>query len=159
MLEAYGNIWDIADEGGWDALVITTNGFVRKDGEAVMGRGIALEANNRYPGLAKDVGTRIRNFGNNVHIFFDYDPKFELITFPVKPIFGPNGEPGWKAKAQFPIILSSIEELLYFVDRYDWMDILMPRPGAGNGGLDWKQVKSKIEPLLDNRFTVVSWHP
>lgn len=158
MLEAYGDLWDIASEGHWDAIVITTNGYVRKDGEAVMGRGIALEAKERYPGLALAVGTQIRNFGNKVHVFSGYDD-FDILTYPVKPVFGPNGEPGWKAKAQLPLVQKSMSEMLYFVNRYHWMDILMPRPGCGNGGLKWDTVKEAISPFLDNRFTVVTFHP
>jgi len=159
MLEAYGNLWDIASEGHWDVIVITTNGYVRKDGAAVMGRGIALEANERYPGLAYELGTKIKNFGNRVHLLFGYDPRFVVASFPVKPVFGPNHEPGWKAKAEYPLVMRSVGELRNYVDRYHWMDILMPRPGCGYGGLKWQDVKPKIDGLLDNRFTVVSFHP
>lgn len=159
MLEAYGNIWDIADEGGWDAVVITTNGYVRKDGQAVMGRGIALEASQRFPGLAADLGMNLLDYGNHVYPFYYPESKFDLFTFPVKPVFGPNGEPGWKAKAQIPIILQSISELIRYVDKFEWMDILMPRPGCGFGQLKWEDVKPKIEPLLDDRFTVATFHP
>jgi len=159
MLEAYGNIWDIAKEGHWDAVVITTNGYVRKDGAAVMGRGIALEAAQRYPGLEYELGEKLRNFGNHTYPFF-YNDKQDLLTLPVKPtFFGPNHQPGWKAKAQLPIILQSISEMLILVNRYHWMDILMPRPGCGFGQLKWEDVKPKIESLLDNRFTVVTFHP
>lgn len=160
MLEAYGNIWDIADEGGWDAVIVTTNGYVRKDGAAVMGRGIALEASNRYPTLAGDLGSSLLTHGNHVYPFFPNDAKYSVVTFPVKPIRGPHGEPGWKAKAQIPIILQSVQELIYYVDRYHWMDILMPRPGCGYGQLSWeKDVKPVLEPLLDNRFVVATFHP
>lgn len=31
----------------------------------------------------------------------------------------------------------------------------LARPGCGNGGLRWDVVKSLIEPLLDDRVTIV----
>jgi len=42
--EVDGNLWEI--EADW--RVITTNGFVKKDGRAVMGRGVARQALQRY---------------------------------------------------------------------------------------------------------------
>jgi hypothetical protein len=158
MLEAYGNIWDIVDEGGWDALAITTNGYVAKNGRAVMGRGIAKEAADRFPELAGQLGTAIKNFGNIVHVFSGYAP-YDLVSFPVKPVFGPHSEPGWQAKADPQLIYSSSKELVFFADRYGWKDVLLPRPGTGNGRLHWDVVKRIIQPILDDRFTVVTWHP
>ena len=40
MNEVNGNLWD----SNADIIVITTNGAVRKDGAAIMGRGVALQA-------------------------------------------------------------------------------------------------------------------
>jgi len=44
MKEVIGNIWNYYNKGNW--IVITTNGTIKKNGEAVMGRGVALEAKN-----------------------------------------------------------------------------------------------------------------
>jgi len=41
------NLWEYPA----DARVITTNGFVKNNGEAVMGRGCAREAARKYPRL------------------------------------------------------------------------------------------------------------
>ena len=45
MREAKGNMLLMK----CDALVITTNGFVKRDGAAVMGRGIALQVSKTLP--------------------------------------------------------------------------------------------------------------
>jgi hypothetical protein len=40
-------------------------------------------------------------------------------------------------------------------DRLGLQTILLPRPGCGNGQLDWAQVGPAIAPLLDDRVTIV----
>lgn len=173
MLEAYGNIWDLASD--YDAIVITTNGYVKKNGEAVMGRGIALEAAEKNPGLPLLLGEAIKEEGNRVFMFplwrvwnskvphvRTWNPVTEItfITFPVKPVVGTKGEMGWKAKADIDLIRTSTEQLVELMDAVKGYDtVIMPRPGCGNGGLKWEQVKPVIEPLLDDRFTVVTFHP
>jgi hypothetical protein len=154
MLETFGNLWELADQG-CDALVITTNGYVRKDGNAVMGRGIAKEAANLFPELPQNLGQQLRKNGNNCYVFPSL--AYDVVTFPVKPIFGPDGTPGWKTKAQIPLIIKSAKQLVEFANRYDWTDILMPRPGCGNGGLSWKAVQGVLVPILDDRFTAVTF--
>ena len=46
MKEITGDIWDYHKQGHW--IVITTNGTVKSNGEAVMGRGIALQARAKF---------------------------------------------------------------------------------------------------------------
>lgn len=191
MLEAYGNIWDLAPE--YDTVVITTNGYVKKNGEAVLGRGIAKEAKEIFPDLPLKLGKRITEHGNlcfgfsvnsdfSDYPFIGYDTvltgpigwKPQIYCLPVKPQFGPNGEMGWKAKAEIPLIQESIKALIKSVNYHQshilgdgWLDlqhgrqarVVMPRPGCGNGGLKWEQVRPAIEPLLDDRFTVVTFQP
>lgn len=48
--EVVGNMWAIPA----DAYCITTNGFVKKNGEAVMGAGCAKEA-RRHRGCARTI--------------------------------------------------------------------------------------------------------
>ena len=166
MNEKYGDIWVLARRDRADAIVVTTNGYVNKKGEAVMGKGIAREAAIIYPELPKRLGNIIKNYGNYVWLHeFDLwngenDYQEYVFTFPVKPEFGPNGEMGWKTKAQLPLIKESTKQLVSIIDELGFMNkIYMPRPGCGAGGLKWETVKPTIEPLLDERFTVITWHP
>ncbi len=160
MLEAYGDIW--REQHKYDAIVVTTNGFVKKNGEAVMGRGIALGAKTKYPDLPKYLGGILKQYGNIPWIFsidqWNGEEAYEdvIFTLPVKPEFGPNGEPGWRARADINLIKRSVKKLVAMVDDLGYMKkVLMPRPGCGNGGLKWEDVKPIIEPLLDDRFTVM----
>lgn len=160
MKEDYGDIWYLAEE--YDAVVITTNGYVRKDGKAVMGRGIAKEATEKYPNIDRWLGYNLKKYGNRVFLLprpWEQNGTLPLFTFPVKPEYGPNGEMGWKAKADIELIAKSAHELVGMINGYHFHNIILPRPGCGNGGLKWEDVKPVIEPILDDRFTVVTWHP
>lgn len=167
MLEAYGDIWEIGYEwfhqGKDVGITITTNGFYRKDGKAVMGRGVAKEAAERFPWLPINLGSHLK-YNGNIPVWYgaDFNPdtggSIVILTFPVKPQYGPRGEMGWKAKADLNLIKESAD----YLASQAWQipnNILVPRPGCGNGGLKWEQVKPVIEPILDDRFTVVTWHP
>jgi hypothetical protein len=124
--------------------VITVNGVVKTNGEAVMGRGCAREAALRYPKLPKWLGTHILNSGNVVHLF-----PYNLITFPVKH--------RWWEEADIQLIERSTLQLLELVNGIEAESVVMPRPGCGNGKLDWADVKPILAFHLDDKFTVVSY--
>ena len=143
MKERDGDIWKAIA----DYYVITTDGDVRKDGAAVMGRGVALQAKKRFSGIEYTLGRGIQLRGNHVKLIG------RLITFPVKH--------HWRQKADLELIKRSANELRNLINDLNVRNmfalplrIALPRPGCGNGGLDWKSVKSWIEIVLDDRFTV-----
>lgn len=141
MKEIKGNIWDYYGKGHW--IVITTNGTVKRNGEAVMGRGVALQAKQRFPDLPKRLGDCIRGpIGNHVTL----QPTCGIFTFPVKH--------DWREKADLELIERGCKELLGVADVFK-PPFYMVRPGCGNGGLDWKDVKPILEKYLDDRFVVV----
>ncbi len=133
-----------------DAVCITTNGFVKKNGEGVMGRGVALQAKQRWPKIAEALGQALELSGNHVQWLAepeDYDTPYHLVSFPVKE--------NWMDKAKVRLIKRSINELLILVKRRGWLSVALPRPGCGNGGLDWKEVKPILASVLDDRFVIV----
>lgn len=142
MREAQADLWT---EGMYCPTVITTNGAVRKDGAAVMGRGCALEAKQRLPLLPAFLGAKLQSFGNHVHTFRLSNTR--IVTFPVKH--------HWRQQADLELLRRSAEELVSLTNRRRWVNVVMPRPGCGNGGRDWNtEVKPILEELLDDRFTV-----
>lgn len=141
MIELTGNLWD------WDAdaTVITTNGSVRRDGYAVMGRGVARQAAIRYPNLPLRLGHMIAAVGNHVVMFGGYDRW--IITFPVKL--------NWNEPAIPELIARSCTELVKQIDSLPgWENIVLPRPGCGNGHLQWSDVRPILQAQLDDRFLV-----
>ena len=146
MLETKGDLWELGRAG--DAIVVTTNGTLRKNGENVMGGGCALEAALLFPWLPAELGRRIDKKGNHVHVFH-YDSRHAIVTFPTKQ----NVE----RKSILPLIIRSTNELVEYADDYDWEKVVMPRPGCGLGGLSWQEVGPMLSEMLDDRFTVVTF--
>jgi hypothetical protein len=150
MKEQTGNIWDCFDTNQSSVIVITTNGSLNRKGDAVMGRGIAKEAADRFPGLRRELGAELEIYGNKLNYF----PKYRLITFPVKK--------SWEQRADPKLIKKSLKELLKLVKKgciADWYTIYMVRPGCGNGFLKWADVKGILKPKLSDRFVIVEKNP
>lgn len=169
MKEAFGNLLHM--DG--DALVITTNGFVKNNGEAVMGRGIAKQVADAIPEFASELGKLIRHGGNIVHHVRNHND-MALVTAPVKPARvtydGSNvvahaanqfriGDtvPGFWAKAVPERIVATCHELRSLANIMGWETILCPRFGCGAGELNWEDVKPMIENILDDRFICVTY--
>lgn len=146
MLEVKGNAWDLLKD--YDSLCITTNGFVKKTGDCVMGRGIAYEAKSRIPDIEFHLGNLINQSGNNVYYLGVYKDK-PIISFPVKH--------NWWENADIELIKRSCIQLEQLIDEMGLEKVLLPRPGCGNGKLKWDYVKQEIEPLLSDRVVIVSF--
>lgn len=144
MKEIKGNLWDYHKGTNW--VVIPTNGFVRNDGTAVMGRGTAAQCANKFPAMPGMLGTSIKNSGNKV---YSYGSPYRIFTFPVKH--------NWFDLAQPDLIKKSVEELLYWVKEWGLEDVYMPQVGCGNGGLVWVDVRPLLVKKLDDRFTVIEY--
>lgn len=140
MIEIQGNIFDCS----CDAICVTTNGIIKNNKEAVMGAGIALEAKNRFPILPKILGQKILESGNKVHLLYTTND-YCIVSFPTKH--------HWRDKSDLDLIKRSILELVGMTNEMKWSKVVIPRPGCGNGGLDWKDVK-KYMIYLDDRFLV-----
>lgn len=147
MREMIGDLWNTQA----DARCITTNGTIKKNGALVMGRGCAKEAAQRFSLLPIRLGNQVSIAGNHVHVDMLPPSTYILITFPVKH--------NWWEKADIELIRQSAHELmnLDLMKSNALQDVLLPRPGCGNGGLDWfTEVKPVIESILDDRVIVIS---
>jgi hypothetical protein len=148
MIETEGDLWEI----NADARCITTNGIIKKNGDAVMGAGLAKEAAIRYPQLPLLLGSALFSAGNRVHLLLpmkqtDWHHNW-LVSFPTKN--------DWKDKSDMDLIAKSCKELVRMSDNMRWRKVLLPRVGCGLGQLSWDDVRVVLEEFLDNRFVVVS---
>lgn len=140
MKEVRGDLWELPG----DIRCITTNGFVKQNGSAVMGRGCAKEAAQRFPSLPRELGKRLTISGNTIHDF----PEIGILTFPVKH--------NWWEEADPKLIRRSADGLRSIALRRPDLTFLLPRPGCGNGKLKWEDVKPLLLELPDN-VHIVTW--
>lgn len=137
-----GNIWDNFqnDHNPDKRLIVTTNGFVKRNMENVMGRGIALQARKRYPKLALELGERLHLDGNMMYDF----PEYNIITFPVKK--------HWMDKTDLWLVKQSCIELNLFIHGKLKQEknpiVYMTKVGCGNGMAKWSEVKLILEEKL-----------
>ena len=132
-----------------DAIVNTVNTV------GVMGKGLALQFKRRYPDnydeyrAACEAGTvRLGEmFVTETHQLMG--PRL-IVNFPTKG--------HWKADSRIADIRAGLDDLIKVIRQRGITSIAVPPLGAGNGGLDWKQVRpviaSALEPLTDVRVEV-----
>lgn len=143
-IETIRDIWStyIPDRYLWRC--IPTNGCLKRNKQAVCGKGLAKDAADRFPQFPVLLGESIRNQGNKLAIFSE----IKLIAFPTKY--------HWKDKADIELIKTSMQQLVEFANKLPIEDlILLPRPGCGLGGLEWPEVKRIIYPYLNVNQNIV----
>ncbi len=122
-------------------LVVTTNGAVKKNGECVMGAGIAKQVRDAVPGVAFRLGSLISEHGNRP---FRLAP--DIWSLPVKH--------HWAQAADPLLIATSLEKMVPMVAKFQPEVLRFPRPGSGNGKLDY--FGHGIDLLMENFARQVS---
>jgi len=167
MKERKTDLFETIYEEDVDAICVTTNSQYTRQGPAAMGGGCAGVCARRWPETASKLGKLLRTIGANVPFVIgavDKDGNY----------LAPNRE-GIRNKEynclifSFPTIHNIIDGsnldlikqsamlLKDYVEQFDLKSVMLPRPGVGIGGLSWSDVKAVIEPILDDRFTIVSF--
>lgn len=115
-------------------VLVPTNGMVRKDGRAVMGRGFAASVKNRVKDSDLILGKLITLYGSKVQWIVQ-----NLYAFPTKD--------DWKNPSTMDIILRSCKELRAIAEGRPgkWY---LPLPGCGAGDLDFKVVLPRVAEEL-----------
>lgn len=140
MLEEYGDFWALPG----DYRCITTNAILRKNGNAIMGKGLALDAKLRYSNIETILGRLIKEHGNHVFKLGN-----GLISFPTKW--------HWREDSDIELIKRSAQELVFLLKDDPARRVLLTRPGCSNGNLSWSRVKPIIQDILsDNKFIIVA---
>lgn len=141
MIEECGDLWKLPA----DYRCITTNGALRQDGSAIMGKGVALEAKERYHDIEAILGLFISKYGN--HVFY---LGYKLFSFPTKY--------HWRQNSDIQLIKRSAKELVAISKKSSAKRILLTRPGCGNGNLRWEDVKIAIQDILYEDKFVIAHH-
>lgn len=156
MLIINKNISDLWKSG--KIICVTTNGFIKKSGESVMGAGTAGEMVKVIPDLPKYLAKFIGLYGHVVGFIYN-----NIISFPTKPVTGQIGDalpsfiqkmggiekikgpvPGCWCKSDINIIERSLDQLINLIDLYNLQEVFLPVPGTGYGQLDFKKVENAL---------------
>lgn len=135
-----------------EAAAITTNGVLRKNGYAVLGKGQALEAKQLFSGLEKRLGEYLFRYGNRAFYMGVHqleDRLTSLVTFPTKHHYRDN--------SSLELITASAHQIKMIADKFQLKKIYMPPVGCGLGKLNYEeQVRPILQGILtDDRFVVV----
>jgi O-acetyl-ADP-ribose deacetylase (regulator of RNase III) len=126
-------------EAPTEALVNTVNTV------GVMGKGIALMFKEAFPGNFRAYEEACKHKDVKVgHMFVTQTSTFAgphwIINFPTKK--------HWRQPSQLEWIVEGLGDLRRIIQEHRIRSIALPPLGAGNGGLDWQQVRSEIERAL-----------
>lgn len=147
-----GNILDAAGPGDAAWIVIPVNCRA-----GVMGKGLALAAARRWPGLSLVHRCQVENCGllpGVVHFYKAAEDRPGLVLFPTKD--------DWRKPSLIGWIESGLEDMEWVL--YDFKEshtIHVPRLGCGLGGLDFSEVRPFIErtALATQPHRWVLWTP
>jgi O-acetyl-ADP-ribose deacetylase (regulator of RNase III) len=135
-------------------LELTTGNLLEADAEAlvntvntegVMGKGIALQFAKKFPELAEAYRLACKAGEvrpGRMHIYERSDmlnPRY-VINFPTKR--------HWRSPSRMEDIESGLAALVAEIQRRGIRSIAVPPLGCGNGGLDWREVRPRIERAL-----------
>ena len=135
----YGNMWSAFSDA--DFFVITTNSFVKANGAAVLGRGIARQARDRFPAFDLRLGLCISDSVGHLGRYGLIVGR-KLGAFQVKYHFRDRADPG--------LIAYSASKLVEFATARPDQQIHLNYPGIGNGGLPRPVVAPLLDDLPDN---------
>ena len=130
--------------------LVTTNSSINRNGELVMGRGAALQATKRIPGIAKEAAQKIlewrKKSGRHEYLLLiireprPLEGRYGFGIFQVKTI--------WNAPADLHLISTSLNVLRTYAYGRPELSIRMNYPGIGYGHLSRKAVGTVLEPNL-----------
>lgn len=131
----YGNMWDSYEKAG--RFLFTGNATVKKDGALVMGRGMALDVRDRFPGIDKRIGSKLID-----------GAEYNLLVGKKIGVFQVKNH--WSDDSDIDLIIRSLLFLSHWAHNNSHVEIHMNYPGIGNGGLDVDIVSPWIALLPDN---------
>jgi O-acetyl-ADP-ribose deacetylase (regulator of RNase III) len=113
----------------------------------VMGKGIALMFKERFPSNYKEYQAAAKRQELRTGKMFAVEvrelggPRW-VVNFPTKQ--------HWKAPSRLKWIVEGLKDLRRFVLEHSVRSIAIPPLGAGNGGLQWSQVRAEISRAMSD---------
>lgn len=138
LSETTGDIWEYQKT---HRIVIPTNT------EGAMGRGLALQARKKYPGLYTTYRVHLNQRAARVSCPVVLKDFPDLILYPVKH--------SWRDKARDSLIAGNLTVLEFWNDR----PIALPELGCGFGEKTWEEIKPLLEILQHQEGEYLIVHP
>lgn len=126
--------WKLHAQGFW--LVVPTNQTVRKDGNAVMGAGLAFQAAQKFPDIPARYGKSLQAKSYRM-AFNDH----RLLLVPTKI--------DWRQSSSTRLVSEGAQGIAKWAIAHPTEKIVVPALGCGKGGLSWEVVKPILLKLLD----------
>lgn len=135
-------------------IELTSGDILRDDSDAIvntvncvgiMGRGIALQFKNAWPENFKAYQAACKRDEVQPGLMFVYEvgqlttPRF-IVNFPTKR--------HWRGKSRIEDIESGLNALVSEIRARGIRSVAIPPLGSGLGGLDWREVRPRIEAAL-----------
>ncbi len=120
-----------------DALVNTVNTV------GVMGKGIALQFKQAFPQNFQEYESACRRkevVPGRMFVTRRLESPRWIINFPTKR--------HWKGKSRIEDIDAGLQDLVQVIRAEGVRSLALPPLGCGNGGLDWREVRPRIEQAL-----------
>lgn len=144
MIEIKGDFWMI--QADWKC--IPTNGSLRKNGEAIFGKGLAKQARDRFDDIEIIAGQSQQRLGNvfrflclcgDSGLISGNSYSYKLFAFPTKD--------KWNDCSSLSLIRKSIVQMTEVLESCEETpnSILLPRVGCGEGHRGWE---NEVKPLL-----------
>jgi hypothetical protein len=167
MLIENVDIWDKYEHGYY--VVVTTNIGWKKNGDAVMGRGIAAQAAHKFPFIIRQYGDECKKHKQNTSIIVYND--IRLILLPTKHLNANQPWLSWQSDSSLELIEKGLIELKNWLQimsdtgkrvNYNELNscgnvrVAMPLPGCGNGNIPVKKSLALVKKYFekDNRIVI-----
>jgi hypothetical protein len=144
LIEIQGDIWDCCGPPG-GAICIPTNLMTKRNGEAIMGAGLAKQCADRIPEAPRLLGEALSKPGL-VHAIGKWN-NLDVLSFPTKR--------DWRDRSDIQLIAAAAQEL----KESNYKHFIIPEVGCGKDELNWERdVKPVLAKILanDDRCCIIS---
>jgi len=147
-----GDIWSVYEQA--DLFLVTTNATLKGNGALVMGRGLARQARDRFPGIdlafGQAIAARCGHLGRYHLLVSPHWPRAKLGAFQVKQ--------DYRHQADLRLIREGVAALSGWCTAHPEAQVALNFPGIGHGHLSRSAVLPIIAQLPD-QVTIWEYPP
>jgi len=142
-------------------LLLPVNAYIKNDGRAVMAKGCALVARERFRGIDLNWGMELelqgRKRGNYGMLKTEARGNYPAIIWNKRDVTVVAFPTQWHfiEQADLSLIERSLGVIVTMADYFKWSNVYLPEIGCGAGRRNYREeIKPLLMDYLDDRFTV-----